>query len=172
MPSVIRSSLIIALMFMVFELAVRWIIRALIEPGSTVHLFANLYLANVRNVNSEMALGMGSVAWLMIAIVVTLLFFVSGFVALQFMELTKNDVFAKIGCVSSFIVLSVAVANLLEAIFLGGVTDYLAFVDLAQGRAKVINIGDIALTLGLAGIVVSAIGLAASLVARASRAAG
>lgn len=166
MPRAIKFSLAIASMLLVFEIVFRWLIRAVLEPGSTVHLFAGVYLANAKNMNSTMAFGLGSVAWLVITIVVILLFFVSGFVALQFMSLTKNDCFAKVGCACSFVVLSVAVTNLLEAVFLGGVTDYLAFVDLASGRATVINFGDVALTFGLAGLVISAVGLGVSLIMR------
>ncbi|MBO9716850.1 MAG: signal peptidase II [Pseudoxanthomonas sp.] len=164
MSNTVKLSLAASLAFLVFELVVRWGIRTGLEPGETVPLAGRLYLTNATNINSIKGLGLSSVTWLFMALAICI-FFVGAFQFLVRVPQLHGNRFASLGCFASFLLVAVVVANLFEALWLGGVTDYLASVDLAAGRAHIINLGDIFLALAILAIVIAGLGTGASLLA-------
>jgi len=168
MSNAVRLSIVISLAFLVFELTARWGARTGIEAGSTIPLFGKFYLTNAIHPNSVRGLGLTSETWLFMALAICLVFVASSLYLARVAHL-QNNPFTALGSLSSFVLLAVVVANLLEALWLDGVTDYLALVDIDSGRAHVINLGDVLLALTMGGIVISAIGTMASLIVSAVR---
>jgi hypothetical protein len=168
MSNLSKLSVFAALAVLGLELILRWSVRAALEPGQTLPLMGKFYLTNATNVNSIRGLGLSSVTWLCLALVICLLF-VAAFQSLTRAPPLQGNRFVYIGCIASFLLVAVVVSNLVEAMLLGGVTDYLALVDLSTGRAHVINLGDIILFLSLLAVVVTAIGAGASLLATTTK---
>lgn len=149
----------IAILFVLFELGLRWLARATIELGSTIHLFGSVYLANIKNTREYMLFGWSSLSWLLIGAVLTLLFLAYFALAYRAFPALRGGVTLVVGSAACYLLLAVVLANMIELLLQGGVTDYLAFVDLEKGRAKIINLGDVAVTVSVVLICFSMLGV-------------
>ncbi|MHB1896714.1 MAG: signal peptidase II [Metallibacterium sp.] len=150
---------VIAVVFLLFELGTRWLARLIIPLGDTISLFGNFYLTNVLNPNRVMAFGIGAIAWLLVAQVVAMFFFIGYvFAGRHIYELTYIKMYW-LGLVAASLLNAVVLSNLFEASVLGGVTDYFAIIDLKSKTAHIINLGDIALGFGLIALLVSTVGM-------------
>lgn len=150
---------IVAAFFALFELVLRWVARATIELGSTIHLHGNFYLANIKNTRDYMLFGWSSLSWLLIGAMIILLFLAYFVLAYRALPTLRGGLVLIVGSAACYVLLAVIFANMGELLLQGGVTDYLAFVDLEKGRARVINLGDVAVTVSAALISLSFLGV-------------
>ena len=154
-----KTFAIIAILFALFDLGLRWLARATIELGSTIHVFGNVYLANIKNTREHMLFGWSSLSWLLVGSVLILLFLAYFVLACRAVPALRGGVVLVAGSAACYMLLAVVLANMGELLFQGGVTDYLAFVDLEMGKARVINLGDVAVTVSAALICFSMLGV-------------
>jgi hypothetical protein len=159
---------VIAVAFILFELIARWLARLIIPQGDTISLFGNFYLTNVLNPNRVMAFGIGTIAWLLVAQVIAMSFLIGYIFAGRYaLELVYTKIYW-LGVGATSLLCAVVLCNLLEASILGGVTDYLAIIDLKSKTAHIINFGDITLGFGLIALLVSAIGMPITLMIKST----
>lgn len=160
----------IAVVFLLFELGARWLARLIIPLGDTMSLFGNFYLTNALNPNRVMAFGIGAIAWLLVAQVVAMSFFIGYvFAGRHISELIDIKMYW-LGLGAASLLSAVVLSNLFEASVLGGVTDYLAIIDLKSKTAHIINLGDITLGFSLIALLVSAVGIPIALMIKSPHA--
>ena len=153
--------------FLFLELGLRLVARLALDDGETVHVAGRIYLANATNARDVMAFGWSALTWLLIGLVIIFLFYLPFVLVGNFVSGMRGDVFISVGISSVTFMLAVAIANIIEKFFLGGVTDYLAWVDLPNGVARIINLGDLVLSISLISMSIAYIGMVVS-VARLS----
>ena len=154
-----KTFAVVVIILAFLEIGLRWLARATIELGSTVHLFGNVYLANIKNTREYMLFGWSSLSWLLIGAVLVLLFLAYFALAYRAIPALRGGVMLVVGSAACYVLLAVAFINICELLLQGGVTDYLAFVDLKLGKARIINLGDVAVTVSAALIFFSMLGV-------------
>lgn len=150
--------------FLGVEIAIRAAVRTFLEVGETIHLGGPVYLTNAANQAATMAFGWSAVTWLLIALVVAALFllFFSG-VAISRPTFAGHKG-VKLGILAASTLCGIALLNTSEYIWLGGVTDYLAWINLGTKRGYIINIADVVIPIAAIAICVSYVGTVVSLI--------
>ena len=138
--------------FLLLELGARFFVRIFLEAGSTVHILGKFYVANATNEKNLMAFGMSSISWLSVALVLTICFFAFFLILCVAAPAMRNDPWIRCGILFSLLLVSIVTINIVETLCIGGVTDYLAWIDLNVGEAKIINFADIVLVVALIGV--------------------
>lgn len=105
--------------------------------------------------NSEVAFGVGAIPWLISAVLVTLVVTACFLVVGNALPWLRRLFAFKTGLFSIVLLCFVALINLLEACWRGGVSDYIAMFDKGVGSALVVNLGDVYLVVALAGVYLS-----------------
>lgn len=145
MSRVTKIAFVLAIGFASFELITRWVVRNFVDKKDAVPVFGNAYIANVINPNATMALGITTTGWLVIALLFSSSFLLLFFLVEEKFKSLDRWGLCKIGYFASALLVSVVLVNTLEAFSLGGVSDYLAFIDKENKSALVINLADLVL---------------------------
>ena len=144
-----RLALASVVLFFLIESVARVLARHMIEPGATVHIAGGLYLANATNSKSVMAFGLSSLSWLLIALSISCCFLLLFWVAGSFIPQLQGGKAVPFGIVSGSLVVAVILINIFETLLIGGVTDYLAWINVEAGTARIVNLADVVLILSL-----------------------
>lgn len=135
---------------LLIELGLRMAARYALNDGETFHVIGSVYLTNATNAKDVMIFGWSALTWLFIGTALILMFYVPFVLVGRMVSGMRTCASISIGISAVTFMLVVAVANIIEKVLIGGVTDYLAWIDLPSGSARVFNLGDVVLLSALA----------------------
>jgi len=167
-----RTALLVVGSFVALEIAIRAWARLGLEVGNTIHVAGPLYLTHTINETRVMLFGWSAIAWLLIALLIASIFCLFFFWVGRAQPDLGHHWMVRLGFLASAALVAIALLNAAEYAALGGVTDYLAMVDLETKRVRVINIADIVVVLASVAAVVGQIGATVELVRRSISRAG
>jgi len=131
--------------FVVFEIAARVAARNLMEVGGTINLIGPLYFVNAVNPSRSIALGWSSVAWMLIALLIISVIACWFYLSLRMLPGGWKSSLGGAGLFISCFIVSIVLINLAESVIWSGVTDYFGLINIASGRARVLNAADVVL---------------------------